>query len=72
MKPGDLARLRDIGIRSGQIVLILKVEHYYETPDGNPAWTAIDYLHNGEIWDYTDSGFFEPVQDEPECGKMQV
>jgi len=63
MKPGDLARLKDFGIRSGEIVMILKV-----TPRALPnvfgSWTAVDFMHNGQVIEECDSSFLEVI-DEP-------
>ena len=60
MKPGDLARLRDCGTASGQIVIILRVEprHF----DGKVAWTTVDYIRGTSIFRGCDTHFLEPVQ----------
>jgi len=55
MQPGDLARLRDIGIRSGEIVLILSVRSW-------KSWVEVDYLHDGKVVEGSHSDFLEVIQ----------
>ena len=57
MRPGDLAVLRDIGVRSGEVVLILRVKEH-------SGWTSVNYLHEGTVFEGTDSSFLEPVERE--------
>jgi hypothetical protein len=62
MKPGDLARLVDVGIRSGEIVMIIKV-----TPRSLPnvfgSWNSVDYMHNGHVIEDCDSSFLEVIDE---------
>ena len=62
MKPGDLARLKDFGIRSGEIVMILKV-----TPRALPnvfgSWTAVDFMFDGQVVEECDSSFLELIDE---------
>ena len=63
MKPGDLARLKDIGIRSGEVVLIVKVDPR-PLPAVAGSWTAVDYIHDGELVEECDSSFLEVIECE--------
>jgi hypothetical protein len=63
MKPGDLARLKDVGIRSGKIVLIVKVDPR-PLPTVAGSWTAVDYIHDGELVEECDSSFLEVIECE--------
>lgn len=63
MKPGDLARLKDVGIRSGEIVLIVKVDPR-PLPAVASSWTAVDYIHDGELVEECDSSFLEVIECE--------
>lgn len=68
MKPGDLARLVDIGIMSGEIVLVLRVR-----PLGrlNSDVMVVDFLSSrGELMEEFHVDFFEPVQTGSECGMI--
>jgi hypothetical protein len=62
MKPGDLARLKDVGIRSGEVVLIVKVDPR-PLPAVAGSWTAVDYIHDGEIVEECDSSFLEVIDE---------
>jgi hypothetical protein len=55
MEAGDLARLRDIGIRSGEIVLVLSVK-------SRKSWVEVDYLHDGNVVEGSHSDFLEVIQ----------
>jgi hypothetical protein len=57
MKPGDLAVLRDFGVHSGEVVLILGVHEHKN-------WTSVVYLHDGTVFNETHSSFFEPIERE--------
>ena len=63
MKPGDLARLKDIGVRSGEIVLILKVNPLRPLPNVFGSWTSVDYLHDGQVIEDCDSSFLEVIDE---------
>ena len=63
MKPGDLARLKDVGIRSGEIVLILKVHPLRPLPNVFGSWTSVDYLHDGQVVEDCDSSFLEVIDE---------
>ena len=62
MKPGDLARLKDVGIRSGEVVLIVKVDPR-PLPAVAGSWTAVDYIHDGELVEECDSSFLEVIDE---------
>ena len=64
MKPGDLARLKDVGIRRGGVVIILAVRNYFSEETGHLEWTSIDYISDGEIVDGCDSSFLEVIECE--------
>jgi len=65
MKPGDLARLKDVGVlRRGEVVTILAVRNYFSEETGHLEWTSIDYISNGEIVDGCDSSFLEVIECE--------
>ena len=69
MKPGDLVQLKDVGIMSGEIVLVLRVR-----PLGRlkSDVMVVDFLSSkGEIMEEFHIDFFEPVQGAPECGKIE-
>jgi hypothetical protein len=69
MKPGDLAQLKDVGIMSGEIVLVLRVR-----PLGRlkSDVMVVDFLSSrGELMEEFHIDFFEPVQGAPECGKIE-
>jgi len=69
MKPGDLAQLKDVGIMSGEVVLILRVR-----PLGRlkSDVVVVDFLSSrGELMEEFHIDFFEPVQGAPECGKIE-
>jgi len=69
MKPGDLAQLKDIGIMSGEIVLVLRVR-----PLGRlkSDVMVVDFLSSrGELMEEFHIDFFEPVQGAPERGKIE-
>jgi len=67
MKPGDLARLKDVGIMSGEIVLVLRVR-----PLGRlkSDVMVVDFIYKGELQEEFHIDFFEPVQGAHECGKI--
>ena len=69
MKPGDLAQLKDVGIMSGEIVLVLRVR-----PLGRlkSDVMVVDFLSSrGELMEEFHIDFFEPVQNQPERGKIE-
>ncbi len=68
MNPGDLARLVDIGIMSGEIVLVLRVRPIVPGSDV----IVVDFMSKGELVEEFHIDFFEPVQGAPECGKIEV
>jgi len=61
MKPGDLARLKDVGIMSGEIVLVLRVR-----PLGslNSDVMVVDFLLRGELMEEFHIDFFEVIECE--------
>ena len=61
MKPGDLARLRDVGIQSGRVVTVLKVMYRF-SDDGK--WALVDYFRDGEIVEGVHSDFLEVIECE--------
>lgn len=66
MKPGDLARLKDVGIMSGQIVLVLRVRPVVP----KSLVMVVDFIYKGELQEEFHIDFFEPVQGAHECGKI--
>jgi len=60
MKPGDLARLKDVGIMSGEIVLVLRVR-----PLGRPKSDVmvVDFLLKGELMEEFHIDFFEVIDE---------
>ena len=64
MKPGDLARLKDIGIHSGEIVMIVKVHPWRDTPNVFGSWATVDFMFDGQVIEECDSSFLELI-DEP-------
>ena len=69
MKPGDLAQLKDVGIMSGEIVLVLRVR-----PLGRlkSDVMVVDFLSSrGELMEEFHIDLFEPVQGAPGCGKIE-
>ena len=61
MKPGDLARLKDVGLMSGQIVLVLRVR-----PLGRlkSDVMVVDFLSSsGELMEEFHVDFFEAVNE---------
>jgi hypothetical protein len=64
MRPGDLARLKDVGIRSGEIVTIVRVHPPRPLPNVFGSWTCVDYLHDGELVEECDSSFLEVIECE--------
>jgi hypothetical protein len=60
MKPGDLARLFDVGVLSGEIVLVLQVRPIVPNSDV----MVVDFLFRGELLEEFHIDFFEPVQDD--------
>ena len=67
MKPGDLARLFDVGVLSGEIVLVLQVRPIVPNSDV----MVVDFLFRGELVEEFHIDFFEPVQGAHECGKIE-
>jgi hypothetical protein len=67
MKPGDLARLFDVGVLSGEIVLVLQVRPIVPNSDV----MVVDFLFRGELLEEFHIDFFEPVQGAHECGKIE-
>jgi hypothetical protein len=67
MKPGDLAQLKDVGIMSGEIVLVLRVRPIVPNSDV----MVVDFLFRGELLEEFHIDFFEPVQEAHECGKIE-
>jgi len=63
MKPGDLARLKDVGVRSGEIVTIVKVHPWRPLPNVFGSWRSVDYLHDGELVEECDSSFLEVIDE---------
>jgi len=63
MKPGDLARLKDVGNRSGEVVTIVRVHPWRPTPNVFGSWTCVDYLHDGELVEECDSSFLEVIDE---------
>ena len=66
MKPGDLARLVDVGIVSGQIVLILQVRPVLP----KSSIMVADFIYTGGLVEGYSIDFFEPVQQPVPCGMM--
>ncbi len=68
MKPGDLARIKDLGLMSGQIVLVLRVR-----PLGRlkSDVLVVDFIYKGELQEEFHIDFFELVQGAHECGKIE-
>jgi len=66
MKPGDLARLVNVGIMSGEVVIILQVRPIVP----GSGVMVVDFLFRGELMEEFHIDFFEPVQDTHECGKV--
>jgi len=60
MKPGDLAQLKDVGVLSGEIVLVLQVRPIVPNSDV----MVVDFLFRGELLEEFHIDFFEPVQDD--------
>jgi hypothetical protein len=60
MKPGDLARLKDVGIMSGEIVLVLRVR-----PLGRlkSDVMVVDFLLKGELMEEFHIDFFEAIDE---------
>ena len=67
MKPGDLARLFDVGVLSGEIVLVLQVRPIVPNSDV----MVVDFLFRGELLEEFHIDFFEPVQGAHERGKIE-
>jgi hypothetical protein len=61
VKPGDLARLKDIGLMSGQIVLVLRVRPVVP----KSGVMVVDFIYKGELQEAFHIDFFEPVQTNP-------
>ncbi len=59
MKLGDLARLKDVGIMSGEIVLVLRVRPLVP----GSGVMVVDFLCKVGIVEEFHIDFFEPVQD---------
>ena len=60
MKPGDLARLKDVGIMSGEIVLVLRVR-----PLGRlkSDVMVVDFIYKGELQEEFHVDFFEVIDE---------
>jgi hypothetical protein len=60
MKRGDLARLKDVGIMSGEIVLVLRVR-----PLGRlkSDVMVVDFLLRGELMEEFHIDFFEAIDE---------
>ncbi len=60
LKRGDLARLKDIGIMSGQIVLVLRVR-----PLGRlkSDVMVVDFIYKGELQEEFHIDFFEAIDE---------
>jgi len=63
MRPGDLARLKDVGVRSGEIVTIVRVHPWRPLPNVFGSWRSVDYLHDGELVEECDSSFLEVIDE---------
>ena len=63
MKRGDIARLKDVGIRSGEIVTIVRVHPWRPLPNVFGSWRSVDYLHDGELVEECDSSFLEVIDE---------
>ncbi len=59
MKPGDLARLRDVGIMSGKIVMVLRVRGIIPHSD----IVVVDFLLGGELQEGFHIDFFEAIDE---------
>jgi hypothetical protein len=68
VKTGDLARLKDLGTMSGEIVLVLRVR-----PLGRlkSDVLVVDFIYKGELQEEFHIDFFELVQGAHECGKIE-
>ena len=67
MKPGDLARLKDVGIMSGQVVLVLQVRPVVP----KSSVMVVDFIYKGELQEEFHVDFFDLVQRAPKCGKIE-
>ena len=63
MKPGDLARLKDIGIHSGEIVMIVKVHPKRVTPNTFGSWATVDFMFDGQVVEECDASFLEVIDE---------
>ena len=63
MKPGDLARLKDFGIRSGEIVMIVKVHSKRVTPNAFGSWATVDFMFDGQVIEECDASFLEVIDE---------
>jgi hypothetical protein len=61
MKPGDLARLKDVGIRSGEVIIV-RVHPPGTIPNVFGSWMCVDYRHDGEIVEECDFSFLEVIE----------
>ena len=59
MKPGDLARLKDVGIMSGEIVLVLRVRPLGLKSDV----MVVDFIYKGELQEEFHIDFFEAIDE---------
>jgi hypothetical protein len=59
LKRGDLARLKDIGIMSGQIVLVLQVRPVVPKSDV----MVVDFIYKGELQEEFHIDFFEAIDE---------
>lgn len=59
MKAGDLARLKDVGIMSGQIVLVLRVRPVVP----KSGVMVVDFIYKGELQEEFHVDFFEAIDE---------
>ena len=59
LKPGDLARLKDVGIMSGEIVLVLRVRPVVP----KSGLMVVDFIYKGELQEGFHIDFFEAIDE---------